>query len=198
MIRLIIFDVGGVIDTFYESQYVRYLTKKLQLDPSRFMKALIPLVNRMEVGKITLAQLKKSMSTQFHVKENDLEWDVSFKRMNRVNKNVIKLIGRLSKHYRIAILTNVSRSRHIMKMEDYLENVKYDMMFTSCYLKMAKPDHRIYRYVLKKMNSKPGETVFIDNLKRNTDGAKEIGIKTIQFVGYKDLVNRLKKLGVRW
>ncbi|MDE1870629.1 MAG: HAD family phosphatase [Candidatus Micrarchaeota archaeon] len=198
MIKLIIFDVGGVIDTFDESQYVEYISRKLDIDPKEFKGALIPMLDKMEVGKLNLVQLEEALSRKFGVTKKSLEWDVAFTKLNRLNGNVIKLIAKLSKKYDIAILTNVSRSRHIAKMERYLKNVKYDKMFTSCYLRMAKPDGRIYRFVLKKMNAKPHETIFVDNLKRNTDGARRVGIGVIQFTGYSDLVKGLKKTGIRW
>jgi HAD superfamily hydrolase (TIGR01509 family) len=62
---------------------------------------------------------------------------------------------------------------------------------------MAKPDPRIYRYVLKKMDIKPSEAIFVDNLKRNTNGAEKVGIKSIQFINYRKLVKDLKKLKIR-
>ena len=196
MIKLIIFDVGGVIDTFDESQYIDYICKKLKIDPMKFRRELIPKLDKMEVDKMKLAKLKTDLSKKFGVSVKALEWGEAFLKLNSVNNDVVGLIGRLSKHYKIAVLTNVSRSRHMVKMEHYLEKVKYDAIFASCYLKMHKPDSRIYRFVLKKMNANPGETLFIDNLKRNTDGAKRLGINVIQFIGYGDLVNRLRKLGI--
>lgn len=198
MIKLIIFDVGGVIDTFDESQYIHYITRKLGLNSRRFAYTLIPLLDKMEVGKMDIIEAKKILSEKFKVPERKLEWDSAFLKLNSVNEDVVNLISKLSKKYRIAILTNVSRSRHMMKMENYLERVKYDDIFASCYLKMHKPEHKIYRFVLKKIGVKPNETIFIDNLKRNTEGASEIGIYAIQFINYKDLTARLKKLGVRW
>ena len=63
---------------------------------------------------------------------------------------------------------------------------------------MAKPDPKIYLYVLKKMCFDPNEAIFIDNLKRNTSGAKKVGIKGIQFTGYESLLKRLKNLGIEW
>jgi HAD superfamily hydrolase (TIGR01509 family) len=62
---------------------------------------------------------------------------------------------------------------------------------------MAKPDPRIYRYVLEKMGVMPNEAIFVDNLKRNTNGAEKVGIKSIQFINYRKLVKDLKKLKIR-
>ncbi|MGI0100724.1 MAG: HAD family hydrolase [Candidatus Micrarchaeaceae archaeon] len=197
MIKLIIFDVGGVIDTFDEKYYVRYLSQKFGIDGKRFESALIPLLDKMEIGQLSLKEMKARLSKMFGMSISELEWESAFTKLNRVNKDVVKLMGRLFGKYTIAILTNVSRSRHLMKMEQYLGSVKCDRVFTSCYLRMRKPEHRIYRFVLKSMKARPGETIFIDNLEKNVKGAEEVGIKTIRFVGYKDMVKRLRSFGVK-
>lgn len=197
MIKLIIFDVGGVIDTFDETLYIAYISKKLSIDALEFKNTLIPLLDKLEVGKITLKYMKKALAKRFNLTQNQLEWESAFTKLNSVNQDVVKLISRLSKNYRIAILTNVSRSRHLMKMERYLEKVKYDKIFASCYLKIAKPNPRIYKLVLKAMNVKPDEAIFVDNLKRNTNGAERAGIKSIQFINYKQLSNSMNKIGIK-
>ncbi|MGD0728582.1 MAG: HAD family phosphatase [Candidatus Micrarchaeaceae archaeon] len=196
MIKLIIFDVGGVIDTFDEKYYIDYISKKVSVNPKEFRKVLIPLLDKMEIGKLELVDMERILSKKFNVSKEKLEWEKAFVKLNTINENIIKLIARLSKKYKIAILTNVSRSRHIMKMEGYLERVAYDKIFSSCYLKMRKPEARIYKFVLKKMNVKASEAVFIDNLKKNTDGAKKVGITSIQFKNYRQLVKSFAKIGI--
>lgn len=199
MIKLIIFDVGGVIDTFDESQYIDYLSMKFGLDKHRFRAALIPLLDRMEVGKLSLKRLKRRLSRRLGISQKELEWDTAFEKLNSTNEDVIKLINNnLYGKYKIAILTNVSRSRHLIKMRVFLGNVKNDRIFASCYIKLHKPEKKVYEFVLDKMHVLPSETIFIDNLRKNVDGARSVGIHAIQFRGYKDMVNRLRKLGVKW
>lgn len=198
MIKLIIFDIGGVIDTFYESDYIAYITKKLDLNPVRFSDTLIPLLGKMEVGKMTAKDAERILSNRFKISTRQLEWNETFKRLNHLNDDVVSLANALSKNYKIALLTNVSRSRQTIKMQSLLKKVKYDRMFASCYLKMAKPDSKIYEFVLHEMKAKPNEAIFIDDLERNVAGARKVGITSIQFIGYKDLVRHLKALRIEW
>jgi putative hydrolase of the HAD superfamily len=195
--KLIIFDVGGVIDRFDESMYIKYISKKLHIDPTAFRNALIPSLDSMEIGKCSLAEMEAKLSKRFRVSRAELEWNSAFEKLNGVNWDVVNLINRLSRHYRITILTNVSRSRHLVKMHEYMHKVKYERLFASCYMGLAKPDPRIYRYTLKKMGVQPDEAIFIDNLKVNTDGAEKVGIKSIRFVNYKGLVASLKKIKIK-
>jgi len=62
---------------------------------------------------------------------------------------------------------------------------------------MKKPHKKIYVYTLKKLGAKPHECIFIDNLKRNTDSAKKLGIKTIHFRNSKQLRKDLTRLSVK-
>ncbi len=196
-IKLIIFDVGGVIDTFDERKYVKYISRKLGLNAGRFQASLLPMLDRLEVGRMTLKGMLHKMSKEFKVPESSLEWDSAFPALNSVNRNVVSLMGRLSSKYTVVILTNVSRSRHQMKMRGYLEKVRCKRIFASCYLGIAKPDPRIYRLVLKRMGFNPKEALFIDNMERNVRGAKAVGIDAIRFTGYNALVAQLSRRGIK-
>lgn len=197
MIKLIIFDIGGVVIDFTERQYINYITKKLRLNSKRFSRELIPLINKMELGAMTLDELENKMSKSFKIKKGSLEWDSSLKELAKENKSVKNLINNLSRKYVVVLLSNVSRSRYIVIVNEFLKNIKVNRTFASCYIKMRKPDVKIYRYVLKTMKVKSNEAIFIDNLKENTDGAKRIGIKSIQFKNYKQLKRDLSALKIR-
>ena len=52
--------------------------------------------------------------------------------------------------------------------------------------------------MLEKERVEAEDAVFVDNLLVNVRGARKVGMKGIQFVGYRKLVRDLKKMGVRW
>lgn len=52
----------------------------------------------------------------------------------------------------------------------------FDQFYLSYEINLIKPQLSIYEFVLKSNNLKPEECLFIDDLKENTDGAKELGI----------------------
>jgi len=58
---------------------------------------------------------------------------------------------------------------------------RFDVLVWSFQLGMVKPDPAIYRHLLKKLGTQPEETLFLDDKAENTDGAKALGIKAIQF-----------------
>ena len=61
---------------------------------------------------------------------------------------------------------------------------------------ISKPDKRAYLEILKKLGSKPDESIFIDDNLANLVPAKELGMKTILFTEPKSLEKELKAEGI--
>ena len=53
---------------------------------------------------------------------------------------------------------------------------------------MRKPDPNIYKYVLNDANLKAEETLFVDDLLVNVEGAKSVGINAIQVTKERGIV----------
>lgn len=54
----------------------------------------------------------------------------------------------------------------------------FDAFYLSHEINFRKPDAEIYEFVLKNHDLKPGECLFIDDTKENTDAAEALGIHT--------------------
>lgn len=64
----------------------------------------------------------------------------------------------------------------------------------SCDVHLIKPDRKIYACIAEKYNLVPSECVFIDDLERNVQAAKNFGFHGIQFVTLKQAQEDLNKL----
>jgi putative hydrolase of the HAD superfamily len=64
---------------------------------------------------------------------------------------------------------------------------RFDVLVWSYQLKTAKPDPKIYLYVLEKLGTTPNETLFIDDRQQNVDAAVALGIKGILFTNLERL-----------
>ena len=195
MIKLIIFDIGDVIINFNDDEYISYITKKLHINAKDFTKCLGPLVVKMEYGAMRLKETEDTLAKRFNTSDSGLEWVKSYKKMAKLNRPVLELVNHLSKRYKIALLSNVGRARYIEGLQ-LTKGIKTDHVFASCYIKMRKPEARIYRYALEKMKINPEEAIFIDNMEENVVGARKVGIKSIRFTDYKSLVKDLKKFKI--
>ena len=64
-----------------------------------------------------------------------------------------------------------------------IDTALFDGIVVSSDLKMIKPQKEIYEYLLNKYSLNPGECLFIDDLKANSDAAEECGIHGFVFCG---------------
>jgi putative hydrolase of the HAD superfamily len=199
MPKLIIFDIGGVIEDFAEQRYVDYICRRLHLDKKEFGDELFRILPSAEEGRISTKEMLERVGLLFGISFRKLEWSDSMRRLATMNMPVVRLVNALHARYRLVLLTNVSISRYMENVEmGFFRKVECDRVYASCYLGMSKPWQEIYRYVLEKEKVAPKDVIFIDNMLVNVKGARKVGIKGIQFVGYRQLVKDLKKQGVRW
>ena len=85
--------------------------------------------------------------------------------------------------YRVLYLSNYSR--YVMGLNpDVLDFLPLmDGGVFSCDVKLIKPDRRIYECITEKYSLVPSECVFIDDIERNVQAARDFGFHAIQF-GY--------------
>lgn len=196
MIKLLIFDIGDVIVRFSEYDYMHYIAKKRKLSYRKLSRALMPLIAQMELGHLTVKNMEEIIDLKFGLHDSTMEWNEGYKKLARLNEPVRNLVARLSKKYMVVLLTNVSESRYDIMNRSFIRRIPNKRVFTSCHLNLRKPDARIYKRVLTDMKVKPSEAVFVDNMLVNVKGARRVGIKSIQFRNYPQLVSDLKKIKV--
>ena len=74
-----------------------------------------------------------------------------------------------------------------------------DGLFVSAFYKMLKPDPAIYQRMCEEFSIDPEESIFIDDVAANIQGAESVGIRGIQFPTYDvpALRENLRRAGVR-
>ncbi len=100
--------------------------------------------------------------------------------------------------YRVYILSNYGSWGYQQTKEkalDFVEDV--DGAIFSYQVKMVKPDAEIFEALLDKYELKAEESVFLDDLPANVEGAKAVGIHGIVFKELDDAMVELEKLGVK-
>ena len=89
--------------------------------------------------------------------------------------------------YDIYLLTNFSKDgyEYISNKFDFFKKAKGAVV--SSHLKIAKPDIRIYQYLLETYNLNPDECIFIDDSVANITAASELGIYGIVYTDIENL-----------
>ena len=197
--KLIIFDWGEIVESHYEnfgtSQAFNELFKVLgykneDIDIFKSLhKYKLSSISSMEELEETYNEIKK---------EFDLEKDFAafvdnyIKIMDKIYyyKDVVEFEHSLKDKCYIGILSNlvILDEKRINKQ---LNLSIYDYVFLSFKLGLKKPNRDIYEEVMKNIDFKPEEILFIDDSEKNIETAKSMGWNTLIATG-KEL-NKIKE-----
>lgn len=198
---LVMIDVGGVLLDHKESRHYRKISKELGIPEKEFQRMGNKLARSLERRKMRMPEVEKAILEKFRIKEKSKVrgvWARTFRQSVRKNEEVIDLLEKLSKKgYSIAITTNTNISDYLVLYgrNGVLKVLRKYRIFASCYMGTAKPDKRYYQQVIRTMNCSQERALFIDDKKENLKPANELGITTILFTNYKQLILDLSKLG---
>jgi len=73
----------------------------------------------------------------------------------------------------------------------------FDVLVFSCKEGFRKPEKEIYEITLNRLNTQPGETLFIDDRIENIRGAESLGIQTILFKDDEQLREKLALFSIK-
>lgn len=198
MINAVIFDWGGVLIEDPTKKLISIFAEILKINK----KELIPLYSKykdaFQRGKLSEDEYWKNICNYFNINEPSIGslWRYALRFSYKENKDVFSLASSLKKNrYKIGILSNTEPP----SIEFFLEqNYKiFDTIIFSCKEGYRKPEREIYEIAISNLNLSPEESVFIDDKKENLDGAQKIGIKTILFKNYIQLIYELKLISIK-
>jgi len=203
-IKTIIFDVGGVLalpnlpmsliqDTHlggvpahcgHRNKGVHeYIADKLKIFLDQWFDSIDTIYAKSIEGRITKEQLLETLSSNLNISKKKIQNLVvkAYKLNFKQNKQLFKQAFKLKKQgYKMGVLSDQWHLSQEALMPNRLYK-KFNAVVVSTDVGIRKPNPKIYKLVLKKLNSKPPETLFIDNQQWNITPAKKIGMKTILF-----------------
>ena len=112
---------------------------------------------------------------------------------------LVKIIRELKqKGFKMVLLSNANASFFERKVYQAYPEFKslFDEIIVSSKIKIVKPDKEIYLYALKKINSKPEESLFIDDSKINVEGAEKVGMQGFLYINADSFIEYIKSLGI--
>ncbi len=194
MIKTIIFDIGGVFVRGSAEIFIRNASKDLDVN-----------LEKDEIGKELWDDLMRgTISLQEFIRQS-FESPISDEKMEelielwvenwKLDHDMIVFAKKFKPKYRLVMLSNADREGVKRSNNDFHFNF-FERRFLSFDLGLIKPEREIYEHVLKEINVKPEECVFIDDKPENIEGARKLGIHGIVFENKEQLKQDLEKLGV--
>lgn len=200
-INNIVFDLGNVLLTFDP----RRLMERLTGDPriaEWVYRAVIqsPEWRRLDSGLLTI-DTARAIYLQRHpdMSEPIRMFFEHWLEMFQPIAETVPLIEELRQRgYKLYVLSNFIREsfEYVSSLPRFDFLNRFDGIVVSFELGMAKPDIEIYRHLIETYQLNPEETLFIDDLKQNVEGAKEAGLRTIHFVSDQQLRQQLREMNI--
>ena len=198
MIKIIFFDVGGVLASGnFESERA---SKSLRVNKREFDAIIVRFSGPCEEAKISDNDFLKRFSDKFDLSFSNVKniWTKAYEKNLKVNKYMYRLVFALKKlGYKIGIISNVK------KIYTTINNKKkvysgFSPVVLSYKVKIIKPNKKIYLLSCRLAKVKPSEAVFIDDRIKNVRGARVFGMKAILYKNPAKLKKDLRRLGLNF
>ncbi|MFX0002159.1 MAG: HAD family hydrolase [Candidatus Hermodarchaeota archaeon] len=134
----------------------------------------------------------KKVNAEYYV---ELWFDL-YSQVTNLSSDMAEIIERLHQaDYTVSLMSNThdihAKSNTLRGFYDI-----FDHVFLSNEIGIIKPDMEKYKYVLKKLDTKPKKCVFIDDKIQNLVPARELGIIVIRFESFGKFKEQLNELGI--
>ena len=195
MIKNIIFDFGDIfINLDKQGTYKAMAT----LGVTEITQEMMEVYHQYEKGLMTTDAFIGFFYEKFNIPKTDLikAWNAVLLDFPQRRLDFLTELAQ-SQKYRLFLLSNTN-DLHIKWVQGSLGDEFYskfknafEQFYLSHEINFRKPDVEIYEFVLKENDLIAEETLFVDDLKENTDSADTLGIKTWNLTPKKEDVTEL-------
>ncbi|MFC1686538.1 HAD family hydrolase [Patescibacteria group bacterium] len=201
MIKGIIFDFGGVLVTDPSSNISGQEAQILNVEPQfltqvyrdenlfLFEKGLISSNEFWKRFKENLEKQNQIKIKEDQIKKFQQQLISKFELYPKFKDFILKI----KKKYKIALLTNnLPNWMPIWNKKFELKKI-FPIIVTSFEEKIRKPNPEIYLRTCRKLGLEPEECLFIDDQKKNIDGAEKAGLSAIQFTTEEGTIQKIQE-----
>ncbi len=205
MIKLFVFDLGNVILPFEHRQIAVKLheksTEKEAFTPEQLFDVMFDLqnglINPYEEGLMSSAEFLSNLKRQFRL-DIDMNafsniWNPIFRDDPEVNKVIFYL---KEKRYPLFLLSNTNELHFSYIMENYPIVHWFDEWLLSFEVGAKKPKQRIYDAIFEKMDVKPSEVFYVDDISKYVETAQQLGLNGVVFRSAAQLWDFIQKNGI--
>jgi epoxide hydrolase-like predicted phosphatase len=196
-IKAIIFDLGGVLLRTADFSPRDQLAARLGMKRVKLEEFIFggESGDRAQRGEISVQQHWEHLSQQINCSPQEFKALLDeFFAQDELDHAMIDYVRKLHHSYKTALLSNAwDDLRQVIAEKWHFEDA-FDVMIISAEVRLAKPDPRIYQLALNELGVEAREAIFVDDMKRNVEGAQEVGLHGIQFLTAQQMQLELDQL----
>ena len=196
-ITTLFWDVGGVLATNGWDQEARHAAAlQFRFDEADFEQRHEAMVSALETGKISLDDyLERTVFCRQQSFNCDSLKSFIFTH-SQPKPDSLALARELADKYLMAAINNESLELNLYRIKQLGLRGIFTAFFSSCFVRLCKPDPAIYQLALDVTQKSADECCFIDDRPLNLDGARQTGMCVIHFENVTQLREELAALGV--
>jgi len=195
MIKTIIFDNNGVLTTADSEITLAPIIATLKTTKEELLPLWKKSAEKLDEGGISNRDFMAEIVNKINPDTPKEEVYNLYLKSYEAKEEVRDYAAQLGKIYELAVLTNFGEAFWEFNKRWKLEKIfPKENIFVSADLKMRKPKPEIFREVLKRLDRKSNEVVFIDDNRENIEASQKMGIKSIFFTDLENLKTEMKKI----
>lgn len=191
-----VFDIGRVVWNHRRPYHLIYRrwAKMLGISYPRFWSKFLAVYKLFTTNQLTIKDWlltfdpKINPQSFYQVIQNQLADYQKFSKY--FLPHVLDLAVSLKSHYSVGCLANIENFYHPYHQKYIYPHFNFSVI--SCQVGLRKPDPAVYQEIFKHVDCQPSEVVFIDDKLENIPPAQALGLHTILYQNYQQLVNDLK------
>lgn len=197
-IRLVIFDMDGVLDRYNLNARLEKLSDATGKSSETIYAAIWKsgLEDASDAGEISAEEYLAGCSERVGAPISRTEWIAARRAAMTPNRAVLALAAELKKKAKIAVLTNNGFLVKETFGETFPELIPLfgEKLHVAAEFGTKKPDPEVYRRLAAKHGIDPSATMMIDDKLENVAGAERAGLTGHRFGSVEGLAERLKHL----
>jgi len=196
-VQLVLFDIGGVLVNWHDVWLYHVVSENFGIQEKTLTNECEKEIVNLHTGKMPENEFwrkigKKINSLELQNVKKSLIYG-TFKDKAKPNNAILKMVKKIQKNkIKVGVLSNLEKTTHAILEEFGLLDI-FEFQFYSHKIGFAKPDKRIFRYVLNNVSFESCNILFIDDKISNVHVANSIGIKSIKYTNAKKLELDLKR-----
>ncbi len=196
-IKAVIFDMGGVLLRTEDPSFREQAGKPYHMDALQLANFVFGSEAGLQatMGLLDDAALYQEIGKQLNLSGDGLQDFITlFWKGDKLDDDLVNFLRSLRPQFKTGLLSNAWPGARKALTELYPCIDAFDVAVISAEVGLMKPFEEIYRLILQKMDIKPQEAIFVDDMPVNVEAANKIGIHGIQFTDPQATIDTVTKL----
>ena len=197
-IHTLFLDLGNVLVRYNPTEAIKHFSKHTPVPIDKIFTLILEdgLIDRFEEGRMTTKEFYTSISSLTKWSGTFDDFQDVWANMFYVNPFMEDVIKKLKGKYPLIMLSNTNELHFGLIRDTFPISDQMDEFVLSYKVGFIKPKKEIYLAAIETAGVEPEKCLFIDDREENCEGARSMGINTIQYTSDEDVARGFARYGI--